>query len=309
MTKQPHLSSLPPLIESDTVAIVCPAGKISGSLIDAVNLLEGWGLKVRLGKSVEASYHQFAGDDALRAADFQQMLDDPEVKAIFAARGGYGTVRIIDRIDFSRFSKAPKWIVGFSDITVLHSHIQAVWGIPSIHGQMPLTIPDATAPSLDSLRKALFGERLTYHYPAIPGNRPGKASGVLIGGNLSLLVNVSGSASDPNYQGKILFLEDVSEYFYSIDRMLWTLKRAGKLAGLQGLLVGGFTHLKDNETPFGYTVHEMIREKVEAYGYPVAFDFPAGHLSNNHALILGARVQMEVTEEAVVIKFEPTAII
>ena len=259
--------------------------------------MESWGLKVILGETVNASYNQFAGDDTLRAHDVQRFLDDDSVKAIFAARGGYGTIRIIDQLDFSTFIKKPKWIVGFSDITVLHSHIHANYQIQTIHGQMPLTIPDGSQLSLETLRKALFNEPLSYRGPNKTISKYGEASGILVGGNLSILISLSGSVSDMDYRNKILFIEDVGEYLYTIDRMLWTLKRSGKLAQLEGLIVGGFTQIKDNDIPFGQTVQEIMMEHVKDYTYPVCFNFRAGHISDNQALIFGKQMHLTVDEQ------------
>lgn len=300
MTNQ-HISTLTPpyLKKGDTVAITCPAKKLPHEITDAVRLLESWGLKVLLGETVYAECNQYAGDDALRTKDFQRFLDDNSVKAIFAARGGYGTIRIIDAIDFSGFRLNPKWIIGFSDITVLHSHLYSCFATQSIHGQMPLTIPDGTKDSLETLRKALFNEVFDYHYQSTTENKPGEAAGVLIGGNLTLLMTMTGSVSDMDYSDKILFIEDVGEYLYSIDRMMWNLKRAGKLSKLKGLLVGGFTESKDNDIPFGKTADEIISEHVKEYEYPVCFDFPAGHIENNQALILGKRVNLRVDKQNV----------
>lgn len=287
----------------DLVSIVCPAGFVPDGVVDAVALLTKWGLRVRVGDTVKSRFHQFAGEDAFRAQEFQQALNDPEVKAIFAARGGYGTVRMIDRVDFSNFLASPKWIIGFSDITVLHSHVHAISGLPTIHGQMPLTIPEGTKSSLDTLRSALFGEELTYAYKSSHAQIDGEGRGILVGGNLSLLIHVMGSVSEMDYKDKILFIEDVGEYLYAVDRMLWTLKRSGKLSGLRGLIVGGFTGLKDNDTPFGMTVAEMVLEKVQGADYPVAFDFPAGHINNNHALVLGREVSLQVQGAHVSMKY------
>ena len=266
-------------------------------MMDAIKLLESWGLEVVLGETVNASYNQFAGDDALRAADLERFIKDDSIKAIFAARGGYGTIRMIDDVDFSSIKEASKWIIGFSDITVLHTHVFAVFGLQSIHGQMPMTIPDGSAESLQTLRKALFGEDFGYHFSAEKLNREGEAQGILVGGNLALLVAVSGSVSDLDYNNKILFLEDVGEYLYSIDRMMRTLKRAGKLKNLAGLMVGGFTELKDNDIPFGQTAAEIIFEVVKEYDYPVCFNFPAGHIPNNQALIFGKTLNLAVQKE------------
>jgi len=295
-----HSYKTPPyLVKGDTVAITCPAKKLPHNINDAVKLLESWGLKVILGETVNASWNQFAGTDELRASDIQQFLNDPEIKAIFAARGGYGTIRIIDKLDFNSFQEHPKWVIGFSDITVLHSHIQALYQTESIHGQMPLTIPDGSKPSLESLRKALFNEPLEYHYTSEIPNKSGLAKGVLIGGNLTLMVMMAGSASEQDYTDKILFLEDVGEYLYSLDRMLWNLKRSGKLDNLKGLIVGSFTEMKDNDIPFGQNAEEIIRSHVSEFNYPVCFNFPAGHISDNRALIFGREVQMDVQDQEV----------
>lgn len=289
----------PYLKKGDKVGIVCPAWKVDNDLKDAVTLLESWGLNVVVGRTVHSSYRQYAGSDKLRAQDFQAMLDDDEIKAIFAARGGYGCVRMIDLVNFSHFASKPKWVIGFSDVTVIHSHIQKNYEIQTIHGQMPITIPDATKESLSSLKDTLFGKKPLYAYRSEHTNISGESEGIVVGGNLALLVNVLGSVSDMDYDGKILFIEDVGEFYYSIDRMLWTLKRAGKLKNLRGLLVGGFTNLKDNKVPFGISVEELILEIVGEYGYPVAFDFPAGHIDNNYTLIFGAEARLNVKDRQV----------
>jgi muramoyltetrapeptide carboxypeptidase len=295
LTKENNNSKTPPYLQpGDTVAITCPAKKLPRNIEDAVKLLKSWGLNVILGDTVDASWNQFAGDDNLRTSDFQRFLDDSSVKAIFAARGGYGTIRIIDRLDFSGFSNHPKWIIGFSDITVLHSHIQAVYQAESIHGQMPLTIREGSEISLETLRKALFNEEINYTYKSQANNRNGQAEGILIGGNLTLLVMMAGSVSEQDFSGKILFLEDVGEYLYSIDRMMWNLKRSGKLNNLKGLIIGGFTELKDNDIPFGQTVEEIILEKVKEFNFPVCFNFPAGHITDNRALIFGRMSRLQV---------------
>ncbi|MFD2144540.1 S66 peptidase family protein [Mucilaginibacter antarcticus] len=261
---------------------------------DAVALLQSWGLEVVLGETVTASYHQFSGDDELRARDMQRFIDDDSIKAIFAARGGYGTVRMIDQVDFSRLATNPKWLIGFSDITLLHAHLFANYGLQSIHGQMPVNIPDASAASLKSLKKALFGEEVSYQFQSHSINKPGEATGIVIGGNLSLLISAIGSVSDPDYNSKILFIEDVGEYLYAVDRMMRTLKRAGKLKKLAGIIVGGFTDIKDNDIPFGQTVPEIILDIVKDYDYPVCFDFPAGHIPDNRAVIFGKTAVLAV---------------
>ncbi|GAA4324310.1 LD-carboxypeptidase [Mucilaginibacter gynuensis] len=272
-------------------------------MTDAINLLQSWGLKVVLGNTVEASFHQFAGDDKLRAQDLQRFVDDDSVKAIIAARGGYGTIRIIDDINFDNLADNPKWIVGFSDITILHAHLYSNYRLKSIHGQMPINIPDASSASIITLHKVLFGEELSYEFTSHGINRSGNASGELIGGNLSLLVAILNSPSDFDYSGKILFIEDVGEYFYSVDRLIRALKRAGKLKNLAGLIVGGFTDIKDNDIPFGFTVAEIVMEVVSAYNYPVCFDFPAGHIANNYSIILGAELSLSVAGQQVSAKY------
>jgi muramoyltetrapeptide carboxypeptidase len=289
----------PYLKKGDKVAITCPAKKLPHGIDDAVGLLESWGLEVILGDTVRAAHQQFAGTDELRAKDLQGFLDDRDIKAIFAARGGYGTVRIIDRLDFSTLKKNPKWIVGFSDITVLHAHLQAELNMCSIHGQMPLTIPEGSKPSLETLRMALFGEAISYQFNSAEMGKDGVATGELIGGNLSLMVNLNGSVSDPDYRDKILFLEDVGEHLYAIDRLFWNLKRSGKLAQIKGLIIGGFTELKDFDPPFGQSVREIVLDMVKEYDFPVCFDFPAGHVSDNRALIFGKNINLKVKQTEV----------
>lgn len=282
MIKQPAY-----LKKGDKIAIVCPASKLPKGIDSALQIFESWGLEVVIGKTVNAEYHQFAGDDTLRTEDLQGFLDDPSVKAIIAGRGGYGCIRIIDDLDFSVFVEHPKWIVGFSDITVLLCHVYAQFGIQSIHGQMPYTFDDATPESLASLKAALFGEKITYNYQSSPLNREGDMQGILIGGNLTLLVMTIGSASEIDYTDKILFIEDVGERPAAIDRMMRMLKRAGKLDKLKGLIVGAFNELPDEKIPFGQTPEEVIWEVVKDYDYPVWFNFPVGHIENNLAIVLG----------------------
>lgn len=294
MIKQP-----PYLKKGDKIAIVSPAKNLPRKIDEGIKILESWGLEVITGSGVYAAEHQFAGNDALRAGDLQQYLDDPEIKAIIAARGGYGTIRIIDMLDFTCFAENPKWIIGFSDITVLLSHLLAALNTMSIHAQMPYTFPDATAESLESLRKALFGEPLTYAYSSLHPNIPGNAEGVLIGGNLMLLVMLSGSISEVDYTDKILFLEDVGEQEYSIDRMMRMLKRSGKLSKLKGLIVGAFNEIEEEKVPFGQSPEEIIYDLVKEYGYPVCFNFPTGHINDNKALILGKQVRLNLKEHEV----------
>ncbi len=278
----------------DTVAIVSTARKISkAELAPAMELLSQWGLQYVLGETIGASEDQFAGDDTLRAKDFQQMMDDPNIKAIWCARGGYGTVRIIDQLDFSKFIKNPKWIIGYSDVTVLHSHLHSL-GVSSLHAAMPLHIEKKTKETEESLRKALFGKSYTIETSAHPLNRNGTSEGMLVGGNLSILYSLCGSASTLDTRGKILFLEDLDEYLYHIDRMMQNLKRNGMLKDLVGLVVGGMTQMNDNTIPFGKTAEEIIAETVKEYNYPVCFGFPAGHGEGNEAMMMGKKVKLVV---------------
>lgn len=293
----------PYLKKGDKVAITCPAKKLPNPMTDAIDLLQSWGLEVVIGETLNLSFHQFAGDDDQRAQDLQTFINDDSIKAIIAARGGYGTIRMIDKVDFKSLHQNPKWLVGFSDITILHTHLYNNYHLQSIHGQMPVNIPDASAKSLESLRKALFGEEIYYEFNSHTLNRPGEAAGILIGGNLSLLIGVSGSVSDLDYNNKILFIEDVGEYLYAIDRMIRTLDRAGKLKNLAGLIVGGFTEIKDNDIPFGRTIEQIIMDVVDKYDYPVCFDFPAGHLSDNRSLIFGRQVNLLVHDHEVKINY------
>ena len=299
MIKQPSY-----LKKGDKVAIVCPAKKLKKSIEPAIALLKGWGLDVVLGKSVSAEDHQFAGNDELRAADLQSFLDDPDIKAIIAGRGGYGTIRIIDDLDFTAFQINPKWIVGFSDITVLLSHVMAIGQIQSIHGQMPGTFEDATEESLLTLKNALFGGELLYSYSSNFINRPGIVEGTLIGGNLSILIALQGSISEMNFTDKILFLEDVGEYEYSIDRMLRMLKRSGKLSKLKGLVIGAFNEMKSEDIPFGQSAEQVIWNIVKEYDYPVCFNFPVGHIENNCAMVLGRKVLIDVYNKSVTLIYK-----
>lgn len=291
------------LKKGDKIAIVCPANKLKKSIDPAIAQLEDWGLQVIQGNSIHADYFQFAGDDELRAADLQTFLDDADIKAILAARGGYGGIRIIDQLDFTGFNKSPKWIAGFSDTTALLSHIQAAFHIQSIHGQMPASFETGTPLSLETLRKALFGEELYYTYKSTTTNRPGQAEGVLIGGNLSLLVAMQGSVSEMDYTDKILFLEDVGEHEYAIDRMMRMLKRGGKLARLKGLIIGAFNEIEPQEIPFGQSPEELIMDIVREYDYPVCFNFPVGHIADNNALIVGRTAIMNADNNEVTLAY------
>jgi muramoyltetrapeptide carboxypeptidase len=292
----------------DTIGIVAPARKIVlGEIQAAINTFQAWGLEVVLGHNLLKSDHQFSGTDEQRAEDLQIMLDRPDIKAVIAARGGYGTLRIIDALDFSTFKQHPKWIIGYSDITVLHAHINSL-GVESLHATMPLNFfkSGPQDPAVEALHNALFGKSIQYKYTASSHNqhllRAGNVSGGLVGGNLSILYALSSSVSDIHTDGKILFIEDLDEYLYHIDRMMLQLDRSGKLKNLKGLIVGGMTQMKDNAIPFGKSVEEIIFDAVRKYDVPVCFDFPAGHLADNKALILGREVALSVGE-SVVLKF------
>jgi len=258
-------------------------------------LLEKWGLNVAIGNTIGSEDHQFAGNDEARINDFQQLLNNPKVKAIWCARGGYGTVRIVDKLDFSEFKKEPKWIIGYSDITVLHSHIHN-FGIETLHATMPINIEKSSKLSIETFKKSLFGKNLSYEFPAGEKNKSGNASGELVGGNLSVLYSLLGSKSAIKTDGKILFIEDLDEYLYHIDRMLMNLKRNGYFSNLKGLIVGGMTNMHDNEIPFGKTAEEIILDCLAEFDFPVVFNFPAGHLDDNRALILGRKATLEVGE-------------
>lgn len=288
-----------PLQQGDIIAIVCTAKSVKKDYIEkAKQLLTSWGLKVVLGKNLFKVHHQFAGTDTERANDLQEALDNPEVKAVLCARGGYGTVRIIDQIDFSSFEANPKWIIGYSDITVLHNHIHTHFGIDTLHATVPLDFPDdgSENQALQTLKQVLFDDQLAYDIPNHSLNRTGKSSGELIGGNLSILYSLTGTNSDIDTKGKILFIEDLCEYAYHVDRMIWNLKKANKLENLAGLIVGGFTDIKPGPIPFGQEAYEIILDAVKDYDYPICFDFPAGHMEDNRALIMGRNVNLEVSQ-------------
>lgn len=287
------------LKQGSTVGITCPAGYVSKERTHfAEQALKLWGFHVVIGKTVGNEYNYFSGTDEERLRDLQQMLDDPKIDAILMGRGGYGVSRILDDINWTKFLENPKWICGFSDITALHSDIQAKFQIPTLHSPMCVAFKPDTV-NTDYIKQfyaALTGESLHYHAEASPYNRLGIGKGILVGGNLALLAHLVGSDSDINTSGKILFIEDIGEHLYKVDRMMLTLKRAGKLKRLKGLVVGGFTEMEDTERPFGKTVEEIILDNVAEYNYPVCFGFPAGHQEINHTLILGMHHKLQVTE-------------
>jgi muramoyltetrapeptide carboxypeptidase len=297
---------IPPFLRpGDVIGIVAPARKISAKeLKPAIEFLEMNGFRVALGKNIFEKDNQFAGTDSQRAADFQTFLDDPDIKAILCARGGYGSVRIIDRLDFRGFVRNPKWICGYSDVTVFHSHLHRM-GFATLHCTMPVNIKeeDFYSPNNTSLIRGLTGKSLAYTVPSAPLNRTGEVTAPIVGGNLSILYSLLASDSDICTNGKILFIEDLDEYLYHIDRMMMALKRSGKLANLAGLVVGGMSDMNDNTIPFGSTAEETIARVTEEYGYPVCYHFPSGHLEENMALRLGCEATLSVTEKQSVLRF------
>jgi muramoyltetrapeptide carboxypeptidase len=294
----------PPFLKpGDTLAIVCTARKFSAEEAKpAIELLDSWGLQVRLGNTIGLNNFQLGGTDAERAADFQAMMDDENIKAIWCARGGYGTVRIIDALDFTQFKKHPKWIIGFSDVTVLHSQLH-VERVATMHAIMPFTVPKAPEEVKETLRKALFGESVSYTIPSKAYDVKGKASGELVGGNISILNSLLGSKSSIDTGGKILFIEDLDEYLYHIDRMMYNLKRNGYFEKVKGIVVGSMSDMHDNEIPFGQNEVQIITAIASEYQIPIVFEFPAGHQVDNRALLLGKQVDFEVNEKEVTLKF------
>ncbi len=288
----------------DTVAIVCTARKFfPEDAKPAIDLLESWGLKVKLGNTIGLDNFQLGGTDTERAADFQAQLDDEKVKAIWCARGGYGTVRIIDLLDFSKFKKHPKWTMGFSDVTVLHSQLN-IERVASLHSIMPFTVPNAPEEVKETLRKALFGETISYSIPSKSYDVKGTASGELVGGNISILYSLLGSKSAIDTKDKILFIEDLDEYLYHIDRMMYNLKRNGYFENVKGIIVGSMADMHDNEIPFGQNEVQIITEIAKENRIPIAFQFPAGHQSDNRTLILGDQLYFEVNEKEIKLKFD-----
>ena len=294
----------PHLLKGNTIGIVATAKKIAIDEIKfAVDLFESWGLHVKIGKTLSLENNQFAGTDAERTADFQSMLDDDQVKAIICARGGYGTVRMIDGLDFTKFLQSPKWICGYSDITVLHCHINFALGIQSLHSTMPINFASNTNEALESLRKALFGEPLVYKIPTHPLNVSGITESVITGGNLSVIYSLTGTNTLFNNLNHILFLEDLDEYLYHIDRMMMNLKRGSKLNGISALMVGAFTDMKDNTIPFGADAFGIIHEYAKKLNIPTCYDFPAGHINNNLTLIFGKKCQLKIDELSTELSF------
>ena len=290
---QTKMITPPYLKKGDTIAIVATARKnIDDNLKFATNLLQSWGLNVKIGSTIGLDLDQLAGTDEQRAEDFQNQMDNANIKAIWCVRGGYGTVRMIDLLDFTKFNLSPKWIIGFSDVTVLHNHLNTM-GFKSIHGIMPVS-SKASEAAKESLRVSLFGEDLQYEIEPHAMNRFGKASGELVGGNLSILYSLMGSKSAINCDDKILFIEDLDEYLYHIDRMMMNLSRNGCLESIKGIIVGSMTKMKDNDIPWGKDALQIIQDVTKKYTIPIIYNFPAGHIQDNRALKMGNKVSITV---------------
>ena len=295
---------IPPYLKKgDTIGLTCPAGYMAKEKAQTcIDTLQQWGFEVMAGKTLgSSSANYFSGTDEERLDELQAMLDDESIKAILCARGGYGVSRIIDRVDFSKFRKNPKWIIGYSDITVLHTHIYSNYKIASLHSPMAAAFNNGEYRNeyIASLYKAIIGKKANYKCAAHPYNKQGTATGELIGGNLSLLTHLIGTPSDIKTKNKLLFIEDIGEMIYSTDRMLYQLKRSGKLDGLAGLIIGGFTDVRDTDRPFGKTVEEAINEAVKEYDYPICFNFPVSHEKENYALKVGGVYQLKAGKKLV----------
>lgn len=294
---------IPPYLKKgDTIAIVCPSGHMDNEKAEiCIQTLMNWGFNVQVGPTLGGKYYYFSGTDEQRLNDLQAKLDDPNVKAILCGRGGYGLTRIMDRLDFEKFKQHPKWVIGYSDITLLHTHLNSKLKIASLHAPMAGAFNDGGATSIyvKSLKTALSGAPVLYKVENNALNRPGIGKGKLVGGNLCMLANGLGTASEVKTKNKILFIEEVGEYIYSADRMFAQLKRAGKLKHLSGLIIGSFSDMKDTTTPFGSTIYEAIKAHIAEYKYPVAFGFPVGHEDANYALKSGVRHELKVTKNKV----------
>jgi muramoyltetrapeptide carboxypeptidase len=302
--EKPKRVKLPPyLLPGDTIGITCPAGYITQAEIEpSVMLMKSWGFNVVIGKTVGARNFTFGGTDQERLTDLQQLLDDKNIKAIMCARGGYGAVRIVDMLDFSKFKDSPKWMIGFSDITIFHCHINTNYHIATIHSKMCNSFPSDWAlaepiqiETINSIQQALKGEPMKYQAPFNDRNRLGTATAELIGGNMRCIENMAGSKSEIETAGKILFVEDTGEALYSVDRMFYNLKRSGKLKYLKGLIVGGFKLKADEGDSFGRSLVDIVLDVTREYDYPICFDFPVGHQKANYALKCGVKHQLEVS--------------
>jgi muramoyltetrapeptide carboxypeptidase len=295
---------IPPYLKKgDTIGITCPAGYMAAKKAEAcISTLQQWGFEVMVGKTLgSGSKNYFSGTDADRRDELQAMMDDDRINAILFGRGGYGMGRIIDQLDFTKFKKKPKWMIGFSDITVLHCHLNSRIKVAAMHAPMAAAFNDGEDKNefIGSLQKAITGRKAKYKVSPHKFNKTGKASAELVGGNLTLLANCCGTVSDIITVNKILFIEDIGEYIYNMDRMMYQLKRCGKLDKLAGLIIGGFTDVQDTERPFGKTAYEAIRDIVQEYDYPVSFGFPVSHGKENYALKVGVQYTLQVTKNNV----------
>ncbi len=306
ISESPKRVKIPPyLLPGDSIGITCPAGYITQAQIEpSVALMKAWGFNVVVGKTVGARDFTFGGTDQERLLDLQEMMDDPNIKAIMCARGGYGAVRIVDMLDFRKFRSSPKWVIGFSDITILHCHINSNYHIATIHSKMSNSFPSdmeladpLQMDTINSIQQALKGEKMKYTAPFHQRNRLGSATAELIGGNMRCIENLAGSDSEIETDGKILFVEDTGEALYSVDRMFYNLKRSGKLQKLKGLIVGGFKLKADDGDSFGRSLVEIVLDVTSAYNYPICFDFPVGHQKANFALKCGVKHRLDVSLE------------
>lgn len=297
---------IPPYLKpGDAIGVVCPAGYMPvEKATTCLKTLTEWGFKVTPGKTLGHRFNYFSGTDEERLEDLQRMMDNKNIRAIFCARGGYGMGRIIDQLNFKKFKEHTKWVIGFSDITVLHSHLYSNYKIASLHAPMAAAFNDDEFKNqyVQSLHDALIGRKSDYSVEGNLWNQKGKASGTLVGGNLSLLAHLIGTDSDIKTKNKILFIEDVGEYIYNIDRMMYQLKRSGKLDQLKGLIIGRFSEMKDTTIPFGQTSEELIKDLVKEYDYPVCFGFPVSHDKENYALKIGVKYTLNVSQTSVELK-------
>lgn len=287
---------IPPFLSNgDTIAIVAPAKAVDKQVLDyAVKLIESRGYNVKFGYNLMSVQNNMAGSDDERLSDINTFIHDEEVKAILAFRGGYGSIRIIDKVDLSYLKSNPKWLIGFSDVTVFHNALNGI-GVASIHATMPINFESNTAEALESFFHAIEGKSNHYSMISNSFNVPGECEGEVIGGNLAILCSLLGTNYDIDYQDKILFIEDLSEYLYRLDRMMWSLKHAGKINQIKGLVVGGFTNMQDGDIPYGKSAYEIINEHAKDLSIPLCFDFPVGHFEDNRALVCGFKAKLSVS--------------